>query len=738
MEEGETVSLMSRKELRKQKLMEYLAAKGRLKLPNPKPYLRDDGHPTRPVKSASKVVEGKENKAPAATLKHEGTKVQTLAAQSAKHAARMSFGVKGNVLTGQKNATCPSTARGSAQPGLIRNPAIKGTDAVVSSRPGLNSASHLKKQPIAGTQCLGRASSNVASNHRFRSSSNAAWSVPMKTASVGMSLGHIVKTKTGLTPAVIQPRHTMSHFSQASNTKATTITSVPKSECFGPSSSDFASQKSSTAQEKTARSAVSSATMTAIKVRHQNESNSRSLLVKRSQPPRWGQLSSGLKSAANSKCKVAPVKAEGRGGGMSNGNKSSGESTDRFTKQTAVAGGETNVKPRKGPTQTSSGPVGKGSFRATSGATRAAQQGGRTKTSQVTQSEKGHGSSNPPPPPPPAGMNKTGAPVTWQRVLHPARSVVHTDRTTDAKKPKVPAVRVAPQTEVKKLTAAQEERLKRLQEWREAKGIAYKRPPMPVKPQVRRAVAVAQPFWTSMKEEDDAHSLICAVDRSLADCIKLLGKGCPPDQVNDVLSRLPTVSQKFAKYWICRVRLMERQGSLDVLPVFEEAVRVVLEPVDELRSVVFEILKKRDEIQDDQTPTAVSSPESGADPLVTPKPMRVLIAGERGDSSVVKYKITSTPGGPRGQQREPARVNGQEVRFFTPVRRSVRIERVSLRLPVSLQDHDLCVASYDDLISEEDKESDGESGPPAHDTPMYVYRQNEALEDKVSVKLVCD
>lgn len=63
---------------------------------------------------------------------------------------------------------------------------------------------------------------------------------------------------------------------------------------------------------------------------------------------------------------------------------------------------------------------------------------------------------------------------------------------------------------------------RKLKEWREAKGISYKRPPMPVKPQVKRMEAVLQPFWITMKEEDDAHSLICAVDRSLADCIKLL------------------------------------------------------------------------------------------------------------------------------------------------------------------------------------------------------------------------
>ncbi|XP_031726383.1 cytoskeleton-associated protein 2-like [Anarrhichthys ocellatus] len=174
-------------------------------------------------------------------------------------------------------------------------------------------------------------------------------------------------------------------------------------------------------------------------------------------------------------------------------------------------------------------------------------------------------------------------------------------------------------------------------------------------------------------------------------------------------------------------------------------------PVDELRSVVFEILKKKDEIrasaeserEGDQIAACEVTPESVNNPMMTPKPVRALICGERGHSSVVKYKITATPGGPPGQQAEAVRVNGQEVRFFTPVRRSVRIERSSLRYPAALRDHDLCVASYSDLISEEDdvsseEQKGGERSPPAGNTPMYVYRQNEALQDKVFVQLVYD
>lgn len=62
---------------------------------------------------------------------------------------------------------------------------------------------------------------------------------------------------------------------------------------------------------------------------------------------------------------------------------------------------------------------------------------------------------------------------------------------------------------------------------------------------------------------------------------------------------------------------------------------------------------------------------------------------------------------------------------------------------MSLQEHDRCVASYSDLISVEDKERieeelASETSPSANNSPMYVYRENDALKDKVFVKLVCE
>ncbi|XP_034452218.1 cytoskeleton-associated protein 2-like isoform X1 [Hippoglossus hippoglossus] len=758
MEEGETASLLSRKDLRKQKLMEYLAAKGRMKLPNPKPYLRVDCQVKKSVMAAAKVVDGKENKASVDTCKYVVKKVPAVAAQATTHPSRRPFGVtykvnvKGSILTAQQNAKCQSSTSGS---GRDRNPGLIPTITSMSAKFRLNAAINVKRQPATGMHSSGRGSSSSASHSKLDSGSNAS-SVPMKTISARMSLCPLVKTRTGLITAATQPRKSLSSHASATPANATTTT-VSVADKVRSSTYASGPQKSVTFLKKTLtatalnnhvnkKTTVSSATITGCKIPSQDKSNAKPLLDKQTLSSRRGQLSSELKSLPTFKSKAAPVQPVRREG-TTKTDKSAGKPADRLTQQKSDAGGARNGQTCKVSTQTSSGPASRSSFRADKGVRRGdvVELGGKTKTSKETQSKKGHSSSNAPPPQ--AGINQTGAPVMSRRASQPATSIRRTGLTTGTKTPKL-SVRVLPQTEVKKLTAAQEERMRKLQEWRQTKGISYKRPPMPVKPQVRRTVAVPQPFWTAMKEEDDANSLICAVDRSLADCIKLLREGCPPDHVKEVLSRLPTVSQKFAKYWICQVRLMEQEGNLDVLPVFEEAVRVVLEPIDELRAVVFEILKKNDEIQasepkQDQLPSAESSPESSDNPMMTPKPVRVLISGEKGNSSVVKYKITATPGGPPSQKREPARVNGQEVRFFTPVRRSVRIQRASLRYPAGLQDHDLCVASYNDLISEEDKDTSGEqedggTSPSVNDAPMFIYRQNEALKDKVLVQLVCD
>ncbi|KAG5840290.1 hypothetical protein ANANG_G00187240 [Anguilla anguilla] len=278
------------------------------------------------------------------------------------------------------------------------------------------------------------------------------------------------------------------------------------------------------------------------------------------------------------------------------------------------------------------------------------------------------------------------------------------------------------------MTTAQEERMQKLQEWRRSKGISYKRPPMPVRPRARKMAATPQHYWTAMEEEEEAQSLVYNIDRSLTDCVKLLQEGCCSEQVQQVLSRVP-MAQKFAKYWICRARLMEREGELEVLPLFEEAVRVVMEPVDELRVVVFEILKKKEEMSAEGVGGSPSASEgegkkgdeeeeddeeeeaqqpAAVDP-VTPRATSALICGAKGGSSVVKYKITATPGAPLGADRA-----------------------VGPRYPAALREHDPCVASFRDLLAEEEEEGRGEE---ERGSPLYVYRENEALRDQVQIQL---
>lgn len=90
---------------------------------------------------------------------------------------------------------------------------------------------------------------------------------------------------------------------------------------------------------------------------------------------------------------------------------------------------------------------------------------------------------------------------------------------------------------------------------------------------------------------------------------------------------------------------------------------------------------------------------------------------------------------PPRQQQEPRRFNGQELRFLTPVRRSVRIHGASIHYPESLRDHDLCVASYEELLGDGGGEG-AEGGGAEEDTHLYIYVGNEALGDKVSVQVV--
>lgn len=713
MDNGENV--LTRKEIRRQKLMEYLAAKANLTLPSQKPNMGKD-EVLKSDKSAVKVVNDKENKNPTLNRNIKDKPFQST------YSVKRPLGLKN---TGNINCSKPCEKQNSKNRSTVNTepktqiPVFTRTYTVVNPKPKLRAAS---QKPSANTQVVRQATK--AANNTTSICTNAT-SVK-NTINGRMIHGPIIKTRTGLMPAVIQPRNLKSHIFTTANDSTT---STNKAQSSTTVASHRPTSQTSNRSRKT-MSAVAlkpaNAGTAAMTERGRNRPQSKcptASLDKHRKQTRNDKLSDRphLSARCTSKSVKPDTKARTT---QTNG-------TDSHFRAQA----EIKNKPFQGKsanTMTST----RDNFKAKKMVT-ACSRGGKFTVSEETQKKITAPSK---PICAPVVPKQRKKPLVSQTAPQPPRTLSYTNKPTDMKTPRG---RTPPQTVQNTLTAAQE-RIKKLQEWREAKGISYKRPPMFVKTQARRTVAVPQPFWSNMEQEDEAHSLICAVDRSLADCIKLLGEGCPTHQVKEVLSRLPEVSQKFAKYWIFQARLMEREGNLNVLPMFEKAVGLVLEPVDELRTVVFEILKKRDENKDDdkeaeETADATeTSPETLNDPVMTPKPNRALICAEKGDSSVVKYKITATPGGPPSQRRESTVVNGQEVRFFTPVRRSVRIERASLRYPVSLQDHDLCVSSYNDLIAEEEKETvrQSECVSVTH-TPLYIYRENDALKEKVSVEYVC-
>ncbi|XP_077417279.1 cytoskeleton-associated protein 2-like [Vanacampus margaritifer] len=646
MDEEEPATAKSRKELRKKKLMEYLTNKGKH---NSQQNECPGKKPETVRQSALQIPRGKENKSLVTNFRHEAKKVQPLAPLDNQKLHRKTF------VVGNKDSIRIERTQ-KVQSTLCKKPTLTGTHTVST----LKAPSLPQKTAKVKAQPTGKASSNFSvakkSNGTFRPPSNPTTSYLAKTYTARLSLGPMVKTRTGLIPAMIQPR----------------VTRPPPATGVVPS-----------------RFAIPSSKALVKKIPlHQGPTLARELkAIPGKQPPCKSRPKSTVTAASSAMPSARLPDQAGKHRSQPKACltiKKSGV-RGRITQTVAASRKPTAAKPKMADTA-------------------------------------------------PKG---TSAQVAKQKAPQTTATVVS--------QPRLETKATKSQTVGKKMATEQAERMKKLQEWREAKGISYKRPPMQLKPAVRRAV-MPQPVCNTLKAQEDAHLFIRDVDRSLSDCIKLLTEGCPASQVKGVLSRLPPVSQKFAKFWICKAHLMEREGNLDVLPMFEEAVRIVLEPVDELRAVVFDILKKKEETQAcegdgteaDRTPSKGEQTENckDEDPTVTP-PIRVLISGETGPSSTVKYKITATPGAPSSQQREPIRMDGHEVRFFTPVRRSVRIESTSRPYPNSLREHDQCVASFAELLATEEEEEEEEAAEARGDT-MYIYRENEALNDKMVLRLVSE
>ncbi|KAK2845431.1 hypothetical protein Q7C36_010285 [Tachysurus vachellii] len=673
---------LSRTEIRKQKLAEYLAAKGRLKPPNPKPYLKSSAVQTKTPGAAQKshtFIKGKENAA--------------LSAPVAKNNKP-----KWNVLAeNNKNLRALPRAPSAVLPRLPFKPTVSQTASQQLSTQCREAACAVRNPSVREQQTKPAPHTNVTAHKQDKTVKKGQVSVPSQTKALHTSM---VNTRTSVVKTDLQKRSLV--------TGPEKVVQKPQVSC--PTVKEHRrntvpNTKSSISKQATVTLKPAKETSNYSKTHTDLKKTLTSCPVEK--PDRLGKTQTIVRE-------TRLLKKAGNKPGLSH--------TERSVVVTARQGSSllSTFKTENAPKSTSE---------TVAGVKKTAPQQRRT-TFKL--------SSKP----------TAQAPVS-QTLPRPNKS---SSRTSVSKvQPKTPkstfnpgtnGVRTVPLDGRNKPTTAQEERLRKLKEWREAKGITYKRPPMPVQPAKRKMTALPpQGYWSTIEQEDEVHGFVCAVDQSLNDCIKLLQQGCPVDQVRDVLSRVP-MAQKFAKYWICQVRLMEHEGNLDVLPTFEEAVRLVREPVDELRSVVFEILKKKEAEGSSSTrENDVGSDEDGEHSFssCTPKPVGALIRGEKRDSSVIKYKITATPGGKRSQQRQkPGYVNGHEIRFITPVRRSVRIEKTSSCYPAVLQEHDPCVSSVRELLSEGEGESEITSTAETPNSPLYVYRENDALKEHVQIRLVYD
>ncbi|XP_075457902.1 cytoskeleton-associated protein 2-like isoform X2 [Ascaphus truei] len=287
---------------------------------------------------------------------------------------------------------------------------------------------------------------------------------------------------------------------------------------------------------------------------------------------------------------------------------------------------------------------------------------------------------------------------------------------------------------------AAEERKKKLEEWMNSKGKTYKRPPMSLpskQPAKGRQLKHNCSLWEGMEEEEELLGLVKKMNTTLSECLQLIDQGVPSESIHAVLSTLPE-AEKFATFWVCKARLLERDGTFDVVGLYEQAVRAGASPIEELRDVIFDLLKnttkktkavtfgplpnenyalesKHFEDEAAECPSSPSHPTRKTWQDVGMPSTALTNICEQG--SAFKLQVGSV----FSKKREPGT---QDWKLLTPVRRSLRIERAMSRYPEVLKEHDTVVASLEDLLGVAD--TDG----------GYLYYRNEALPEEVDQEIL--
>ncbi|XP_039572721.1 cytoskeleton-associated protein 2-like isoform X2 [Passer montanus] len=260
-------------------------------------------------------------------------------------------------------------------------------------------------------------------------------------------------------------------------------------------------------------------------------------------------------------------------------------------------------------------------------------------------------------------------------------------------------------------TPSAADRRKQLEEWLAAKGKTYKRPPMmllqkqAVKPSCRKVKATEE-------QENPEQRYQAKINNIFTECLKLIEEGVHAEEISAVLSLVPQ-AEKFAKFWICQAKLLARSGPFDVLQLYREAVSAGAEPVEELRQTALKILKDAGQQLEGEkaeepipweptTPCPAERQPMASTPGLVGRPMTSLPPS-------VKLQVTSAS---RGKEF----LEGPELKFVTPVRRSLRTERAQSRYPEMLKDHDPVVSSLSEILD-------------AEEDTRFFFRKNKALPE---------
>ncbi|NXX47856.1 CKP2L protein, partial [Tricholaema leucomelas] len=268
---------------------------------------------------------------------------------------------------------------------------------------------------------------------------------------------------------------------------------------------------------------------------------------------------------------------------------------------------------------------------------------------------------------------------------------------------------------------------KQLQEWLASKGKTYKRPPMTL---LQKSAVKVSHRRVKEQEEQQQNPELPSLEQAnslLTECLRLLEEGAQAEEVQAMLSAVPQ-AEKFAKFWICRAKLLAEGSPWDLAGLYRAAVCAGATPLQELREVVLDMMRAADQ-----------TAEGNAAPLCGPHSSFPLLPGPKAELPMPCDPATPGPGGRQleaATPRQPARSlpclpasiklqvtsaprvreppGGRELKLLTPVRRSLRIERAGRRYPEMLKDHDPVVSSLREILEPEEE-------------TQFLFRENKAL-----------